>query len=104
MRIVDNSNPGNTAIGQTTHTSQTQAAGSTTKGAGTSSSSQASDGLQLSKFAGSLSQIIQSDSANRSQRVAQLAAAVQSGSYQVDPMAVSRALVDHAISAGQNAQ
>jgi len=104
MRIDDNSNPVNTAIGQTTRTAETQAAGSTTKGAGAPSSSPAADGLQLSKFAGSLSQIFQSDSANRSQRVAQLAAAVQSGSYKVDPMAVSRALVDHAIAAGQNAQ
>ena len=30
-------------------------------------------------------------------QVAQLTAAVQSGSYQVDPQAVSRAIVDHAI-------
>jgi flagellar biosynthesis anti-sigma factor FlgM len=103
MRI-DNSNPGAAPLGQTAPTSETQAAGSAAKSAGASSSSQATDGLQLSKFAGSLSQIMQSDSASRSQRVAQLAAAVQSGTYQVDPQAVSRALVDHAISAGQSAQ
>ncbi len=104
MRI-DNSNPGTPALGQTAPAAETQAAGSTTKSTGTSApSSSAADGLQLSKFAGSLSQIMQSDSANRSQRVAQLAAAVQSGSYKVDPQAVSRALVDHAISAGQTAQ
>jgi flagellar biosynthesis anti-sigma factor FlgM len=103
MRI-DNNNPGAAPLDQAAQTTQTQAAGSAAKGAGTSSSSAAADGLQLSKFAGSLSQIMQSDSANRSQRVAQLAAAVQSGTYQVDPQAVSRALVDHAISAGQNAQ
>ena len=102
MRI-DNSNPGAAALGQTAPTTETQAASSTKKGSGASSSS-AADGLQLSKFAGSLSQIMESDSANRSQRVAQLAAAVQSGTYKVDPQAVSRALVDHAISAGQNAQ
>jgi flagellar biosynthesis anti-sigma factor FlgM len=102
MRI-DNNNPGAASVDQTAQTTQTQAAGSA-KSAGTSSSSPAADGLQLSKFAGSLSQIMQSDSANRSQRVAQLAAAVQSGTYKVDPQAVSRALVDHAISAGQNTQ
>jgi flagellar biosynthesis anti-sigma factor FlgM len=103
MRI-DNSNPGAAALGQTAPTTETQAASSTKKGSGAASSSSSADGLQLSKFAGSLSQIMESDSANRSQRVAQLAAAVQSGTYKVDPQAVSRALVDHAISAGQNAQ
>jgi flagellar biosynthesis anti-sigma factor FlgM len=103
MRI-DNSNPGPVSVGQTAPATETQAAGSAAKSAETSSSSPSADGVQLSKFAGSLSQIMQSDSANRSQRVAQLAAAVQSGTYQVDPQAVSRALVDHAISAGQNAQ
>jgi anti-sigma28 factor (negative regulator of flagellin synthesis) len=47
---------------------------------------------------------MQSDAASRTQRVAQLAAAVQSGTYQVDPMAVSRAIVDQAISTGPSAQ
>jgi flagellar biosynthesis anti-sigma factor FlgM len=104
MRIVDNNNPGNTAVGQTTRAAETQATGSTMKAVETSSSASATDGLQLSKFTGSLSQILQSDSANRSQRVAQLAAAVKAGTYRVDPMAVSRAIVEHAISASQNAQ
>jgi flagellar biosynthesis anti-sigma factor FlgM len=106
MRI-DNGNPGPGALGQTARPNETQAASSTTKSPAipsSSSSTPAADGLELSKFAGSLSQIIQSDSASRSQRVAQLAAAVKSGSYQIDPQAVSRALVDHAISAGQSAQ
>jgi len=47
---------------------------------------------------------MQSDSANRSQRVAELAAAVRSGTYQVDPQAVSRAMVDHIIATSQSAQ
>lgn len=47
---------------------------------------------------------MQSDSANRSQRVAALAAAVRSGTYQVDPQAVSRAMVDHIIATSQSGQ
>lgn len=104
MRIVDNNNPGPAPTDQTTRTTGTQATGTTAKGTSTTASSAAPDGLQLSRFAGTLSQVMQSDSATRSQRVSQLAAAVKSGTYQVDSAAVSRALVNHAISTGQNAQ
>ena len=102
MRIEDNNTTA--ALGQTAGSAQTQPANSTTKSNGTSSSPSAADGLQLSTFAGSLSRIMQSDSANRSQRVAELAAAVRSGTYQVDPQAVSRAMVDHIIATSQSAQ
>jgi flagellar biosynthesis anti-sigma factor FlgM len=104
MRIVDNNNPGPAPADQTTRTTGTQATGAAAKGSSASASSEAPDGLQLSRFAGTLSQVMQSDSATRSQRVAQLAAAVKSGTYQVDSAAVSRSIVDHAISTGQNAQ
>jgi flagellar biosynthesis anti-sigma factor FlgM len=102
MRI-DNNNPGSTGVGHTTGPAETQLTSPASKGSATNSPSSA-DGLQLSPFAGTLSEVMQSDAASRTQRVAQLAAAVQSGTYQVDPMAVSRAIVDQAISTGPSAQ
>ena len=100
MRIQDNSNIGTSALGQT---APGQGPNSTPKGS-TVQSSQSSDGLQLSNLAGSLSKIMQSDSASRAQRVAQLTAAVRSGTYQVDPQAVSRAMVDHIVATSQSGQ
>jgi flagellar biosynthesis anti-sigma factor FlgM len=100
MRIQDNSNIGTAALGQT---APNQSPNSTSKGSPVQSS-QTTDGLQLSNLAGSLSKIMQSDSASRAQRVAQLTAAVRSGTYQVDPEAVSRAMVDHIVATSQNAQ
>ncbi len=100
MRIEDNNNA-TAALGQT---APAQAPNSTAKGgAVTPQSSDATDGLDLSNFTGSLSRIMQSDSVSRAQRVAQLAAAVQSGTYQVDPQAVSRAIVDHIVSVSPGA-
>ncbi len=101
MRIQDNSNLGAAALGQT---APTEGPNSASKGGKVQSSSQSSDGLQLSNLAGSLSKIMQSDSASRAGRVAQLTAAVRSGTYQVDPQAVSRAMVDHIVATSQNAQ
>ena len=101
MRIQDNSNVGPAALGQT---APAQGANSTAKGSTVQPSSQTADGLELSNLAGSLSKIMQSDSASRAERVAQLTAAVRAGTYQVDPQAVSRAMVDHIISASQSAQ
>ena len=100
MRIVDNNNIGNTALSQTARAAETQPSGSTGKGTAAAASS-SSDGIQISQFAGKLSKVLESDSASRSQRVDRLAAAVQSGTYKVDAHAVSRAIVDHAISSGQ---
>jgi flagellar biosynthesis anti-sigma factor FlgM len=103
MRIEDNNNL-TAALGQTAGTTPANPGASSNKAGGASSSTSAADGLELSKFAGSLSQVMQNDSANRSQRVAQLTAAVRSGTYQVDPQAVSRAMVDHIVGISQNAQ
>lgn len=98
MQIADNNSLNSAQLEQTTRTADTQAAGAPGKGTSAPSSPSQSDGVQISNFAGTLTQVLQSDSTDRSQRVAQLAAAVQSGSYQVDPMAVSRSILDHAIS------
>jgi len=101
MRIEDNSNLSTTAPGQT---APSQAASPASKSGSAQAATEAADGLQLSNFAGSLSKIMQSNSATRADRVAQLTAAVRSGTYQVDPQAVSRAIVDHIVSTSQSAQ
>jgi flagellar biosynthesis anti-sigma factor FlgM len=103
MRI-DINNPGNPALGQTGQAAETQSAGSSGKGSATPSSSAPADGLRLSPFAGSLSQVIRGDSPDRSQRVAQLTEAVQSGTYRVDAKAVSSRIVDYAIAADRSAR
>ena len=103
MRI-DNNNGNTAALGQTTGAAQTQLGNAPSKAGGASSAAPDADGLQLSGFAGSLSRIMQSDSVSRAQRVAQLTAAVRSGTYQVDPQAVSRAMVDHIVASSQSAQ
>jgi anti-sigma28 factor (negative regulator of flagellin synthesis) len=98
MRINDNSNLANNALGQTGRAAETESTGSSARSVAKAAPSETDD-LQLSRFAGALSQVIQTDSASRSQRVAQLAATVQSGSYQVDSLATSRAIVDYSIAA-----
>ena len=59
-----------------------------------------SDSVSLSKLVSKVSQSFQADSSSRSLRVSQIAEAVQSGTYQVDSLAVSRSLIDQAISSG----
>lgn len=100
MQIANN---GSSGLGHTTGLGETpNASSSNSKGTAASSSTSQSDGVQLSGFAGTLSKVLQSDSTGRSQRIAQLAAAVQSGTYQVDPAALSRAIVDHSVSGGSS--
>ena len=100
MQIANN---GLSGLGHTTGLGETQnTSSSNSKGAGASSSTSEGDGVQLSGFAGTLSKVLQSDSSSRSQRIAQLTAAVQSGTYQVDPAALSKAIVDHAVSGGNS--
>lgn len=100
MQIVNNNGYGNNALEQTNRAAETSPANSSGSPAASSANTTPTDGLQLSSFAGTLSSVLKSDSTGRAERVAQLASAVQAGTYQVDPMAVSRAMVDHAISAG----
>src|SRR4051812_27162716 len=104
MQIVDKNNIGNTGLGQTARTAETQPTGASAKAAAANGAATEGDGLQLSSFAGKVSQGISSDSTNRSQRVAQLAAAVQSGSYRVDEAKVAHAIVEHELSADNKLQ
>jgi flagellar biosynthesis anti-sigma factor FlgM len=99
MRI-DNNNSGNNALGQTARAAETQPVKSAAKGEATSATPSDGDALQLSRFAGTISEVLQSDSTRRAQRVAQLQASVESGTYEVDGTAVSQALTDQAISPG----
>ena len=71
MQIVNN-NSGNAALEQTSRAAETQATSSSAKGAGAQAPASQADGLQLSKFAGTLSHVLQTDSTSRSQRVAQI--------------------------------
>ena len=52
------------------------------------------DRADLSEVAGRLSEILQSESASRAEKIQQLKEAVASGTYQVDSAALSRALVN----------
>jgi flagellar biosynthesis anti-sigma factor FlgM len=101
MRIVDTNQSGNIAPAQAGRTGATRGvnpAGS--KGAGGGKISQSGDSVQLSEFSGLVSNSMETQAATRAQKVSQIAAAVQSGTYKVDAQAVSRAIVDHAISGG----
>ncbi|HVY92885.1 MAG TPA: flagellar biosynthesis anti-sigma factor FlgM [Bryobacteraceae bacterium] len=101
MRI-DHNNSGNPSLDRT---GQVAGADSGSVGAKSGAPRGANtDGLQLSNFAGKLSQVMQNDSADRTGHVARLASAVRSGTYQVDSAAVSRAIVDHLVASGANGQ
>jgi anti-sigma28 factor (negative regulator of flagellin synthesis) len=71
----------------TPHTGSKPVSGGTSSG---------EDQVQIS----SLSSTLSAHGSDRAARVAQLAAAYQSGSYQVNATAVSKAMVNHALQAG----
>jgi anti-sigma28 factor (negative regulator of flagellin synthesis) len=67
-----------------------------TGGKSSAGSTGAEDQVQIS----SLSSTLSSQGSDRAARVQQLAAAYQSGRYEVNPTEVSHALVNHALGAG----
>jgi flagellar biosynthesis anti-sigma factor FlgM len=69
-------------------------------GSGSGKTGSSSDRVELSSFTGRMSQTMQADAASRAQRVSQIAAAVRSGTYKVDSMAVSKAIIDQAVASG----
>lgn len=99
---IENNSCNSSPLEQANRAAESQQSGSSTKTTGGQSSTSQTDGLQLSSFAGSLSKVLQSDSTSRSQKVAQLTAAVQSGNYQVDPLSLSQAMINHAIAGGSS--
>jgi flagellar biosynthesis anti-sigma factor FlgM len=98
MRIIDSNNLDNVTSAQTGRSGETsQIASSGKSGASAAGKNGAGDRVELSGFAGRVSQVMAQDASNRAERVAQLTAAVRSGSFQVDSAAVGRAMVKHAI-------
>jgi anti-sigma28 factor (negative regulator of flagellin synthesis) len=51
-----------------------------------------------------VSPMLEPDAARRAEKISRIAAAVQSGTYPVDSPAVSRAIVDDALSGGDSGQ
>lgn len=103
MRIVDSTNLGNTAPTQTGRAGELRAVDSGGKtGSGPRKASSTSDSVELSGFAARISQTMEAATASRAQRVSALTDAVRSGSYQVDPSAVSHSMVSQAISSASN--
>ena len=55
------------------------------------------DGVHLSELSGRLLEVVRGESPEQAARLERLAAEVQAGRHQVDPLAVSRRLVDEAL-------
>jgi flagellar biosynthesis anti-sigma factor FlgM len=101
MRITDPNGLGNTLPAQTPDTSAIHPALHPDEGdQGTITAG--SDRAHLSGVAGRLSEILQQDPPARSEKVTRLKEAVASGTYHVDSAAVSRALVDEALTTASN--
>jgi flagellar biosynthesis anti-sigma factor FlgM len=83
------------SIGRTDHTAGIPP-GETQRKASQSGSTQ-SDGVHLSTLARALDSALSTESTGRAARVEQLQAQVRAGSYEVDPMVLSRRLVDVAL-------
>lgn len=101
MRIVDPNSLGNALPAQTGRAGESQSVRPSGSGAAGKTGSTGGDSVQLSSLSGRISQTLEADSASRAQRISQLAAAVQSGTYQVDAQSVSSAIVDQSIVPGQ---
>jgi flagellar biosynthesis anti-sigma factor FlgM len=104
MRITDQNPQVSTTSVQPQRAAGAQATGSSGQSKSGNQVSSEGDQAEFSGFLSQLSRNLQTDSAGRAQRVSQLAAAVQSGSYKVDSAALSKTLVDQAISAGSAEQ
>jgi negative regulator of flagellin synthesis FlgM len=96
MRISDPNGLGQLASTQSGKAGETEAAKAKT-GSGSARPGAAGDRVELSSFSGRISESLLAASASRAQRVAELKAAVESGSYQPDPMAVGRSIIDHSL-------
>jgi anti-sigma28 factor (negative regulator of flagellin synthesis) len=102
MPVIDSNNFGNTAPAQTGYTGGTQSVNPSPKGGSRATGSvSGGDSVELSRFTGRIATGLQAALASREQRVRELASAVRSGNYQIDSQAVSRALVEQAITGGK---
>lgn len=92
MRIVDSNQTAGPA--QTNWTRPGDNAASAAPGTPVS---QPNDTVELSGITGQVSETLASDASSRADKVNQIAAAVQSGSYQIDSQAISQSLIQHAL-------
>ena len=98
MRIYDSNQLGNLGTAQTGRSNETPSIVSPgKKDSGVGKSGTGADRVELSGFSGKVSQTLQADATSRAQRVSQIASAVRSGNYKVDSMAVSKAIINQAI-------
>ena len=97
MRVHDRTSLGPSAA-ETGPSAETQKAGRESAARGGAAGSADGDRVELSSTLGRLSQAIATQATGRSQRVEALAADYQSGRYQPNSEATSRALVAEALS------
>lgn len=95
-------NNGNTA-GATAETAGTQNAQKSDRSGGTSPAAldPNSDHVEFSSTLGGLSRAVANDSAQRQSRVQAMATAYQSGRYQPNSMAISKAMISDAVNPEQ---
>jgi anti-sigma28 factor (negative regulator of flagellin synthesis) len=98
MRINDSTSLGSSVPAQTGRASQTQSTTSGTNNGTSRSTSSSGDSVEISGFTGRISQALQVAGSSRADMVSRLTMEVRSGTYQVDATAVSKAMVDRAIS------
>ena len=101
MRIIDQNSLSQTAATQTGRTGGVSSTGPSLRSGSGGNVSAGADSVELSGFSSRISEALRTDSASRAQRVAQLTAAVQSGTYRVDAGAISHALVNEGLAGGQ---
>ena len=95
---INNQNPASIAA-QTGKTDATQATETNRRtGQNRGSSGATADGVQLSSFAGRISRGLEAAEGSRAEYVNRIAEALRNGTYQTDSLAISRGLVEEAIS------
>jgi flagellar biosynthesis anti-sigma factor FlgM len=102
MRIIDSNSLGNCESLQTGRAGGAQSSSAASRNGSTGKSGTGDvDTVELSGSNSRVAEALRADSASRAQRVQELVAAVQAGTYEPDVYAVSSALVDEAIGGGE---
>jgi flagellar biosynthesis anti-sigma factor FlgM len=95
---INNQPPAPTAA-QTGKTDSTQSATAGRRGGQSlGSSGIGADGVELSGLAGRISKGLEAAEGSRAEYVNRIAESLRTGSYQVDSLAISRGLIDEAVS------
>ena len=96
MRIYDRDLTGTTSA-ETGRSQETQRADRDTTAVSTQSNSSAGDRVELSNGLASVSRALATHGSNRGQKIQQLTAQVQSGTYNPSSMAISQSMVAQAL-------